>query len=219
MKNFDIKKEILIWIIVILPIIYLASVWNSLPEIVPTHFDLNGKPNDWSHKWVLIIIVLGMNIGVYSLLTFIPMIDPKKQFEKMGSKYFKLKLFFQIILGAISVVCVQLSFKSDSNHVDIMFVLVGGLFMFLGNYFQAIKPNYFIGIRTPWTLENENVWRKTHQLGGKLFFIAGLLIMILPFVLHQHFHEIFLTIIFSAALIPVIYSYILSKQEEKTIKN
>ena len=100
-----------------------------------------------------------------------------------------------------------------------MFVLVGGLFMFLGNYFQAIKPNYFIGIRTPWTLENENVWRKTHQLGGKLFFIAGLLIMILPFVLHQYFHEIFLTIIFSAALIPVIYSYILSKQEEKTIKN
>ena len=218
MQNFDIKKEIWLWVIAVLPIIYLATVWNSLPEIVPTHFGIDGKPNDRSHKWVLIIVVLGMTIGVYTLLTIIPIIDPKKQFEKMGNKYFMLKLFFQIIFGAISVVGVQLSFKSDSNHTDIMFVLVGGLFVFLGNYFQTVKPNYFIGIRTPWTLENETVWRKTHQLGGKLFFVAGLLTMVLPFIIHQHFHEIFLTIIFSSVIIPVVYSFILYKQEQNQSK-
>ena len=66
--------------------------------------------------------------------------------------------------------------------LDLIFVIIGLLFAFLGNYFKTIKPNYFIGIKTPWTLENEEVWKKTHLIGGKLWFIGGLL-MALTFVL------------------------------------
>ena len=218
MKNFDIKKEIWLWIIMLLPMAYLAYVWSSLPEIVPTHFGMDGKPNDWSHKWVLIIVVLGMTLGLYALLTIIPIIDPKKQIEKMGNKYFTLKLFLQIFMGALCFFIIQFSLIGNASNSNYLFVLIGGLFAFLGNYMQTVKPNYFIGIRTPWTLENETVWRKTHQLGGKLFFIAGLLTIVLSFILHKHFDEIFLTIILGAAIIPVIYSFILFKQEKNEIK-
>ena len=88
-------------------------------------------------------------------------------------------------------------------------VLFGVFFAALGNYFQTIRPNYFIGIRTPWTLENEQVWRETHQLGGKISMIGGLLMMPLYFVSNQYFQAFaFIALVIVIALVPVVYSYI-----------
>lgn len=213
MKNFEIKKEIWIWAIMVLPMLYLAYVYRSLPQVVPTHFDTKGTANDWSDKSTLIYIVLGMTVGIYALLTVIPQIDPKKKIETMGNKYFLFKFFLMLFMSMLCIFCVQMSVAGSATSVKMVFVLIGGLFAFLGNYMQTVKPNYFIGIRTPWTLENEVVWRKTHLLGGKLFFVAGLLTMILPFVLKTHFDQVFLPIILGVSVIPIGYSYIVYRQE------
>lgn len=84
--------------------------------------------------------------------------------------------------------------------------------MFLGNYMQTVKPNYFIGIRTPWTLENETVWARTHKLGGRLYFIAGGLVMVLAFVLKGLMMPVFIGIIVAASVVPMVYSYVVYKQ-------
>lgn len=215
MKNFEIKKEIWIWVIMLLPILYLAYIWKTLPDIVPTHFGMDGQPNDWSHKTLLLYVVPGMTVGVYLLLTIIPMIDPKQKIREMGNKYYLLKLFITLFISVLCVFMVQSAITKNIGNSNVVFLLVGALFVFLGNYMQALKPNYFIGIRTPWTLESEMVWRKTHQLGGKLFFVAGMLVMILPFLLKEKFEPVFITVIAVASIIPVAYSFILFKQEKK----
>lgn len=94
---------------------------------------------------------------------------------------------------------------------------IGLLFMLFGYYLPKVKPNWFLGIRTPWTLSNETVWQKTHQLGGKIFIIAGLIIFIVSLV--QPKNELMTGLIFPGivlmAITPVIYSYLVYRQEEK----
>src|SRR6185437_4166893 len=161
MKNFEIKKEIWIWVIMILPVIYLFYAWNTLPDIVPTHFGIDGQPNGWSSRTTLIYLVAGLGIGIYTLLTIIPMIDPKGRIGNMGNKYFFFKLFMMLFMSVICFFIIRSAIVKNIGGSNTLFVLIGALFTFLGNYMQALKPNYFIGIRTPWTLENELVWRKT----------------------------------------------------------
>lgn len=214
MKNFEVKKEVWIWLIMILPIIYLFTTWNHLPAIVPTHFGLDGKPNGWSSRNSLIALVPGMTLGIYLLFTVIPAIDPKNRISTMGNKYFSFKLVMMIFMSATSFLVVQSAVSGGIAHVNLIFCMIGGLFVFLGNYMQTIKPNYFIGLRTPWTLESETVWRKTHALGGKVYFVLGLVIIVLPFIVKRHFQNVFLGLIAIAVIVPFAYSYILFRQEK-----
>jgi len=207
MKNFSVKKEALIWVIIVLPFIYLMMVWKSMPAVVPTHFGIDGQPNDWSSKRTLLYMDIGMLLGIYALFLAIPYIDPKGKISAMGNKYFLLKLFMMLFMSVICFFTIQSAMTKTIGSGNSLFVLVGALFVFLGNYMQSVKPNYFIGIRTPWTLENETIWRKTHVLGGRIYFIAGLLVMILPFVLKEHFHTFFAPFIIGVSPIPVVYSF------------
>ena len=95
---------------------------------------------------------------------------------------------------------------------------IGVLYIILGNFFKTIKANYFIGIRTPWTLENEIVWKKTHQMGGILWFIGGLAIIICSLILNEELNFIvFMSITIIIAVIPIIYSFVqFKKQKELT---
>ena len=213
MKSFDLKKEIGLWLVMLIPMGYLAYVWPKLPEIIPTHFGSDGKPDDWSHKTMYAFLIPGLNVGIYLLMTFIPKIDPKKKLEIMGNKYFMIKLFTTLFVAIISLLIVRSSITgvvADSNG---LFCVLGGFFMFLGNYLQRAAPNYFVGFRTPWSLENEVVWKKTHVLGGRLYFVAGLLTIVLSLVMKERFAPWFVGIILTASLIPAVYSYFVYKQE------
>lgn len=89
---------------------------------------------------------------------------------------------------------------------------IGVLFIVLGNYLPKIKPNYFIGIRTPWTLENETVWQKTHRLGGKVFVVMGVLMMFTAFVANAWRFVLFMIIVFVGTIYIVIQSYVFSRK-------
>ncbi len=89
----------------------------------------------------------------------------------------------------------------------------------LGNYFQTIRSNYFIGIRTPWTLENEQVWKKTHLLGGRIWMAGGLLIVILSFIITDN-HSLMIAfgiLCFIMVIIPVIFSYTEFRKEKNLL--
>jgi uncharacterized membrane protein len=107
------------------------------------------------------------------------------------------------------------SIKNESIfNPNFIILLVGALYLVLGNYFKTIKPNYFIGIRTPWTLEDKNVWDKTHTLGGKMWFIGGLMVVISSLILevkmNLNLFFIISTIIF---VVPIVYSYFTYKNK------
>jgi len=215
--NETFKKELPILGFVLLPFVYLAYLWNSLPEKVPIHWNLKGEIDDWGSKLSLIGLVFLLPVLTYVLMLAIPKIDPKKRIEFMGRKYYQIKFVLVCFMSVLALFIIH-SVKSQTlSSPSIVFVLIGLLFMALGNYFKVIKQNYFLGIKTPWTLESEEVWKLTHIMAGKLWIVGGLLIVIfssvLPEVVNFYF---FITITAIISIVPIAYSYIIYKELKKS---
>jgi uncharacterized membrane protein len=210
-------KELVLGAFIALPYVYLTTIWNQLPEQVPTHFNIEGVADDWSSKTTLLFIPGALGIGIYLLMLIIPILDPKKKIQQMGDKYYTLRFILTIFFSLLATYLLYVSNTGSLKNPNMLFALIGALFVVLGNYFQTIRPNYFIGIRTPWTLENEQIWKKTHRLGGRLWTVGGVLIAILAFFINnnQTFSIIFGVIISLMVIVPVAFSY----TEFKKIKN
>ena len=198
-----------------MPFIYLATIYNSLPQEVPIHFNWKGEADDWADKTMLFLLPAGLCLFIYFLMLIVPAIDPKKKIQQMGSKYFDLRLILTIFISILSLYLLYVTKEGSIENPNIMVSLIGFLFLLLGNYFQTVRPNYFVGIRTPWTLENEQVWKKTHSLGGKIWVAGGVCIVFLGFLVNNI--TVMLIVFFSLVLImimiPIIYSYIEFKKE------
>ncbi|PKB17781.1 SdpI family protein [Flavobacterium sp. 5] len=214
--NSTFKKELPIVGIVLMPFIYLAFIWNSLPEKVPTHWSAKGDIDHWGDKSFLISVPFMLPVFIYVLFSLIPKIDPKKRIALMGGKFDQIK-FVVVLFGSVLALFVIYCSKSLSfSSPNFIFVAVGILFIAMGNYFKVIQPNYFLGIRTPWTLENNEVWKLTHVFAGKLWLVGGLLIVLGALLLDIEFlFPVFMLFVTVLALVPMVYSYIKFKEIEK----
>ena len=205
------KKEIPFVAIALIPFIYLAYIWNSLPEKVPIHWNGSGEIDRYGDRKELVFILLLLVGLTYFIFLVIPQIDPKQKLQNMGNKLNSLRMVLTVFM---SVVAIYILFSTQQKNSDpgFVFAIIGLLFAFLGNYFKTIKPNYFIGIRTPWTLENEEIWKKTHLMAGKLWFVGGLL-MAMTFLVPNVFQEYtFFGITAVIIIIPILYSYLAFKK-------
>jgi uncharacterized membrane protein len=214
MKNILSK---LVWPIALIPGLYLAIAWNSIPETVAMHFDLNGNPDRWGSKRELLgttAILFVMSLFVYFLLTNIYKIDPKKYAAENKDRLRRIAFAVVIFVTGISTVIIYHA-QSGSLKMSMGLILagVGLLFSFIGNYMPNLKPNYFMGLRLPWTLENEDNWRKTHSLAGKLWFAGGLsLAVICLFLPNKIGLIVFFVVMIVITVIPIVYSYKLYKE-------
>lgn len=211
------RKELPSLVFVILPFLYLAFIWNTLPEKVPIHWNMNGEIDGWGEKLQLLLIPFVLPVLVYIIFLIVPKIDPKNKIEKIGNKYHQLKFAMVLFMSALAVLIIYSSSNQSSKSITkYIFVLIGFLFVVLGNYFKTIKPNYFIGIKTPWTLENETVWKETHSLAGKLWFVGGLVMVAVSFVLKGKIHiVVYSSIVAIISIIPIVFSYIRFKALKK----
>lgn len=217
MMNENLKKELPIIGIVLLPFIYLAYLWNSLPEKVPIHWNYKGEIDDWGTKYALIGVLFLLPVFTYVLMLVIPKVDPKKRIEFMGGKYYQIKFVLVIFMSVLALYIIHSSNSQTLSSPSIVFVLIGFLFMALGNYFKVIKQNYFLGIKTPWTLESEEVWKLTHILAGKLWIVGGLLTVIFSLVLPENINfYIFMAITAIITIVPIVYSYLIFKKLKKS---
>jgi uncharacterized membrane protein len=213
----NLKKELPIIGFLLLPFIYLASLWNSLPEKVPIHWNYKGEIDGWGTKYSLIGILFLLPVLTYVLMLVIPKIDPKKRIKLMEGKYYQIKF---VLVGFMSVLAIYIIHSSNSQTLlspSIVLVLIGLFFMALGNYFKVIKQNYFLGIKTPWTLESEEVWKLIHILAGKLWIVGGLLIVIFSLVIPEDINfYLFITITAIITIVPIVYSYLIFKKLKKS---
>ena len=209
------KKELPIIAIVLLPFIYLAYIWNQLPEQVPLHWNLQGEIDRYGNKAELILIPLLLPLLVYVIFLIIPVIDPKNKLGKMGKKLYTLKFYLTAFMSILALYIIYTAKAESLVNPNYLILLLGFLYAILGNYLKTIQPNYFIGIRTPWTLESESVWKKTHRLGGILFFVGGLIIILSSFIFGPQVNLIvFISITVIISLYTVIYSYASFKNSE-----
>lgn len=207
--KLQIKQELPSLIVALLPFAYLIYSWNSLPKEIPTHWNVQGEIDGWGSKTDLVWIVLLSTVFVYALLLILPKIDPKKNLDKMGNKYHNLKLSMLLIMSAIAIMFVYSAGHQNVQMGTFLPLLMGFLFMVLGNYFKTIKPNYFVGIRTPWTLESETVWKDTHTLSGKIWFLGGLAIVAASLVFETPTtFKVLIAVTIVLAIIPILYSYL-----------
>ena len=148
------KKELPLIGIVLLPFLYLMYVWNQLPEQVPLHYNLKGEVDRYGDKSELIMIPILLPLLIYVIFLAVPYIDPKKQIQKMGNKYDTLKLILTTFMSALALFIIYTAKNQTLTNPNIIFLIIGLLYLIFGNYFKTIKANYFIVFRTPWTLES-----------------------------------------------------------------
>jgi uncharacterized membrane protein len=213
------KKNPLPWLavlIAILPLGYLALIWDSLPQTVPLRrgFDMQvERYGNKSELWIAGGIMSAVSVLVYFLLVNIHRFDPKRKDGQQSSIFHKLAFGLLVFIAAIHFLVIS-SVKGESSLQNLLFPLLGAMFAFLGNYMVNIKPNYFAGFRLPWTLSNDENWRKTHHLGGRLWFAGGMLIAVVCLFLPPGLaFAFFMAILLVMIAIPVIYSYRLFKKQ------
>jgi len=217
MEQDNYKSELPLLVMLMLPFIYALYVWNRLTLQVPIHFGINGQADGWAPK-PYIFLMPALGVVLYLLLRYIRLIDPKKNnYESFAGAYYKIRMLLGTFFFVISLVTINAGVTGKILLGDKLIpCLVLLLLALLGNFMINIKPNWFIGIRTPWTLSNETVWRKTHLVGGRIWFYGGLVCLLLCFVLPEMW-ALGLMAAFTgiSTTFVTLYSYFLFRAEEK----
>ena len=205
-KNW--KVLTLTTIVMLLPVLAGLILWNQLPEKMPTHWNAAGEVDGWSSKAFAVFGLPLIMVAAQWLCMLGTAADPKR--KNHPEKVLHLVLW---IIPVLSVVLHAVTYATALGHSVpievVMPILIGLIFTIIGNYMPKCKQNYTIGIKIPWTLDNEENWNKTHRFAGFLWTICGLLIMLTGF-----FGGIwvFLPITLLMVLAPIIYSYILHRK-------
>ncbi len=192
-------------------------LWNKLPDQMASHWDINDQVNGYMSKTWGVFMVPLITLGMALLFLVIPSIDPLKaniaKFRETFNLFIVLIMVFMLYIHGLSLAwnLGYTNFKMSTSMLPAM----GLLFIFIGFMLRKAKRNFFIGIRTPWTLSSDTVWDKTHQLGAILFMASGVLAFIGGiFGGVTAFWFLFLPLI-SSTLFLLIYSYVLYQQESK----
>lgn len=205
------KKWMLITtLICLLPIVAGVLIYGRLPEQVPTHFGFDGAPNGWSSKAFAVFGLPAFMAGVNVILHFSLSADPKKQ--NMGKALVTISM---CVVPAISVLVSGMVLAAalgyETNISTVMPMLVGVLFILIGNYLPKTKQSYTMGIKLPWTLHSEENWNRTHRLAGFMWVIGGA-VFVLVSILKLWNMWVFGFILAAMTLVPVVYSYLLYKK-------
>jgi len=206
------KKEILPVALIALAFIAGGFLYPDLPEKIPSHWNIKGEIDAWSSKNFAVFFFPSITLGIYLLMTFIPLIDPlRKNYPRFAIPYFWFRTVFVLFFVLIYFYTLWAALGTKLNINYFIIPAFSVLFIVIGIFLPKVRKNYFVGIRTPWTIHSEEVWDKTHQLAGK-FFIAGGIIALFTLFLPKYSVLFFVVVIFLVAFIPIIYSYFIFRK-------
>lgn len=209
MKLFH-KENLKNWIMAALSLFIALIVFARLPENIPTHFNASGAVDNYGSRLtifmfpaIMITFVIGAEIFRF--------IDPKREnYNKFNKFYYVFFFLIDLLFLVTQLVIIAYSLGYDNfNTSTVITCLMGLLFAFIGNMLPKLKPNYYMGIKTPWALEDSNNWNKTHRLAGKVWMIGGVLMAVGALFLPEGCAMYFLLgIITIMCIIPVAGSYL-----------
>ncbi|TND10445.1 MAG: putative integral membrane protein [Bacteroidetes bacterium] len=209
------KKEILVWLALLAPFVLIAIRWNDFPERIPTHWNIHNEVDDWSDKIPSLLVFPGINLLLYALMLVLPKFDPKRMnYERFAKAYFSIRLALHYFFAGVVIVMLMAALGYEINMGRIVVTGCCLLFLVLGNVMGTVKHNYFVGIRTPWTLNDEDIWNRTHRLAARVWVICSLLLILPALLLPLPWMAgVFFAGILVMVLVPVIYSYRLFKKK------
>jgi len=209
------RKYYLIGILITAAVLVAILIaYPHLPNLVPTHWNVQGQANDYSAKWALFLIGPGLMAGVMLLFYFLPWLSPKHWgVDTFQSTYLYIMVVLVSMLAYFSGVILWVGLGRAAN-VDR--AIIGGvclLFALLGNVLGKVRRNFYIGVRTPWALANERVWNATHRVAAKTFVLGGVIGLALTAVGVTRWLPF--AALMAGALVPVVYSLVVYKQLER----
>ncbi|MBX6351673.1 MAG: SdpI family protein [Clostridia bacterium] len=188
-----------------------AYVYPRLPERVPTHWNLYGQPDAWGSPIAVIAFGLSLPLAVYGLMWVVPRIDPRRaNYVRFGGAYAVFRSAILVVLLGVFAAALASGAGYPVPIGRVVPAAVGLLLMVIGDLMGQVRHNYFVGIRTPWTLANEEVWRRTHRVGAYTFVVGGLALIALGAFGLGGAAALGLLIAAIAAmiLVPTVYSYL-----------
>jgi uncharacterized membrane protein len=189
-------------------------LWNQLPDPMASHWGLNDQVDGTTSKFWGVFLMPIITLAMTLLFFLVPSIDPLKanvaKFRETFNTFIVLIVVFMAYIYGLTLAW-NLGYTSFQMSSAIL-PAVGLLFIFVGDLIQKSKRNFFIGIRTPWTLSSDTVWEETHRVGGPLFKVSGVLALTGAFFPTYAFWFLFIPLI-GSTLFLVVYSYILFKRE------
>lgn len=190
-----------------------ALAYPHLPAAVPTHWDAHGNVNGWSARWTLFVINPGIMAGILLLFAVLPWLSPQHfEVDSFRSTYLYIMVVIMAMLAYMHalILAAGLSWAIDMNRA------IGGgiclLVALLGNVMGKVRRNFYVGIRTPWTIANEQVWNATHRFAAKTMFAGGILGLIAAILRAAFWLPI--ALVMAGALVPAVYSLVLYKKLE-----
>jgi uncharacterized membrane protein len=192
---------------------FATWIYPQLPDLVPSHWNSQGQVDGYMAKPWGVFLLPALTVGIYLMFLVLPLISPHGfRMEKFGNV---VRLFQTVMVLFMSLVAVTALLAARGDDVPVSNITLGGtgmLLLVLGNYMGKVRKNFFIGIRTPWTLASDEVWTRTHRLGGWMFSAGGLLLMLGSFSALDT--RLILTVVVIVALVPVAYSFLLYRRLE-----
>lgn len=213
MKQLFTKTTWILLILCILSFIGHLFIYPMLPDVIPIQWSSGGEVSNWGKKY-MDLVLSALPILVMFLMIVTPNIDPRKaNYAKHGHVYNMFLVGITLLLIACSWLSALAGLGYDVSIHTLIPVALGILFIAFGNRIPQIRSNYFFGIKTPWTLANDDVWRKTHRMGGILFCIMGVLFIIAAFLDNSSFVAMILTpFILGSVVFLYAYSYLVFRK-------
>lgn len=207
MKKLNKKTLYSTTLLTLLPIIIGLLLWDKLPDVLPIHFDFRGNTDGFMSKNIVIFAFPFLFMLLNLLVIFLISNDPKR--ENIGNKVFSISCWIIPIIDNLVIYSIYaIALNYQINVILLTHLIIGLVFISIGNYMTKNHQNYTIGIRLPWTLDNQNNWNKTHRFASKIWILSGLLIILNGFIKIQYLS---VTLIGLAIVLPIIYSFVLYK--------
>ena len=205
------RKELLITtLLCLLPIVAGAALYHRLPETIATHFGVDGTPNGWSSRAVAVFVLPAFMAGVNLLLHFSLSSDPKR--KNMSPALREISVWTVPVLSILVSTLTLGNALGAQTHIEVVIpLLIGILFILIGNYLPKTKQSYTMGIKLPWTLASEENWNRTHRLAGFLWVLGGAADVLVT-LLRLWTAWLFIALITVLTLVPSVYSYLLYKK-------
>mgnify|MGYP001557797448 FL=1 len=213
MTTFTKKEIVPIFVIVIMSIFALSVYMAPCITKVPIHWNTQGQIDGYSGKAFGALFFPLLTIAMYLLMLFLPRTDPlKENYQYFEKQYYFIRLMLVLMFAGIFFFTFLATMGYKLNIMYFMVSFLSIFFIVMGIFMPKIKKNWFVGIKTPWTLQSDEVWIKTHKLAGKTMIVGGVLAFFTIFLKSEVAFVFFITIILVSALLPALYSYLIYRK-------
>lgn len=205
-----VKAEWPLWILMAGLLIAGIIVYPHLPAQVPGHWNIHGDIDAYYPRWFGAFFAPLLAIAIYLLMLFTPLIDPRREnYIRFAGAYTFMRWVLVLFMGILWAVTVLVALGYPVNVALVIKAMVAVLLLVIGNFMGQFRHNYFVGIKTPWTLANEEVWHRTHRMAARIWVLGGLLCLVMAFFQTTWAAYMYLGSVLIMVVVPTIYSYLL----------